>query len=120
MNHKDEAEETLGQVHIWASEEADLDKVVDLLYMQANIACAQAEATLALVDALEAANEQARIANLIALAGSEINDVIGDPSFDPAAEALLTLVNSFPIAMDDEAYGFAPDIAAALGIGGNE
>lgn len=60
MSHKDEAEETLGQIRVWASEEADLDKVVDLLYTQANIACAQVEATLALVDAQEARTEQAR------------------------------------------------------------
>ena len=107
MTHKDEAKRLLADENLTLRERDGSD----YLYR------ANALATLALVDAQEAANEQARIGNLVALASSGIHEVIGDPSFDPATEALMNLVHSFPTAMDDEAYGFAPNIAAALGIG---
>lgn len=61
MSHKTEAEALLRATmieHLDPGEELSVDEALALI---------QAKATLALVEAQEAANEQARIANLIAL-----------------------------------------------------
>ena len=81
------------------------------------IAIAQVKATLALVEAQEAANEQARIANLIALSGLQSDH---DQDEFVRAEALYSLIQSVPHGMDDEHSEIRPDIARALKIGGGE
>lgn len=106
MNHKTEAEKLLYRAY---NDPPDSEGFFE-------VQAALAEATLALVEAQEAANEQARIANLIALATSNVHEVVGDYSLDPALEALMQLVTTFPTGVDDEVFGFAPEIARALRI----
>ena len=78
---------------------------------------ALAAALIALVEAQEAANEQARIANLIALAALQSDH---DQDEIVRAEALYSLIQSVPHGMDDEHSEIRPDIARALQIGGAE
>lgn len=66
---------------------------------------------LALVEAQEAANEQARIANIIALAQSGL---FGSTATDTLVES------SSHTALDSISPILRPDIARALGIGGAE
>lgn len=108
MSHKEEAVEAIGGMGDGRNLATD-GGLLPLIH-----------ATLALVEAQERANEQARIANLIALATSDVHEVVGDYSLDPALEALMQLVTTFPTGVDDEVFGFAPDVARALGIGGAE
>ena len=104
MSHKDEAE----RLHGLASRQPTSDDTAAF-----NLA-ATTMAILALVEAQEAANEQARIANLIALAGLRSDD---DQDEIVRAEALYSLIQSVPHGMDDEHSEIKPDVARALGIG---
>ena len=97
MNHKDEAARLLDHA---LNKPSDTDGFFEV---QAALAAAQ----IALVEAQEAANEQARIANLIALAG---NNEAGRVA-DKAAGALTCC----------DGDNLRPEIAVALGIkGGNQ
>lgn len=82
----------------------------------ANFMEAQAHATLALMDAQREANEQARIGNLIALCGSdvEVNMIGRAVSFEALGvrEKVGTPENGFI------RWHLHPDIAAALGLEG--
>ena len=93
MSHKDEA--VAGAARIQAMDVSD-----NFHALTADIiAYYQLKATLALVEAQEAANEQDEIAR---------------------AEALYSLIHSVPHGMDDEYSEIRPDVARALGIGGAE
>ena len=108
MSHKTEAEKLL---YLAYNEISDSEGFFE-------VHAAFAEATLALVEAQEAANEQARIANLIALAGLQSDH---DQDEIARAEALYSLIYSVPHGMDDEHSEIRPEIAVALGItGGNQ
>ena len=109
MSHKDDAAKFL--VDALSDQTAKSSAGYDAAMMM--ISHAQAHATLALVEAQEAANEQARIANLIALAGLQSDH---DQDEIARAEALYSLIYSVPHGMDDEHSEIRPEIARALGI----
>ena len=109
MNHKDEAARLLDHA---LNKPSDTDGFFEV---QAALAAAQ----IALVESQEAANEQARIANLIALA-MHTGDY--DENIDLLrAEAMDALVEWVPHSPDDEHPEIRRGIAATLGIktGGN-
>lgn len=100
MSHKNEAEKWLGAAVSPETEKAPAG------YAAAEMMTARAQvlATLALVDALEAANEQARIANLIALGlvwRDEVPETGEQAIFGPPTQDAVE------------------QITAALGIGGD-
>lgn len=105
MNIPDEAVEALQKA------EEETDPAWATYWTQRSQALSQ----MALVEAQEAANEQARIANLIALTewGYRINSKA--EWFDQATDALLTGA----LFIDDSPV-LQPEIARALGIGGAE
>ena len=77
-----------------------------------------AAALTIIAEAQAALAEQARIANLFALAGLCSDD---DQDEIVRAEALYSLIHSVPHGMDDEHSEIRPEIAVALGIkGGNQ
>ena len=107
MSHKTEAEKLL---YLAYNEISDSEGFFE-------VQAAFAEATLALVEAQEAANEQARIANLIALAGLRSDNC--EDEF-VRLEALYSLIGSVPHGPHDEHTEILPDIARALKIRGAE
>ena len=100
MSHKTEAEKLL---YLAYNEMSDSEGFFE-------VQAALAEATLALVEAQEAANEQARIANLIALG------VAPGVSFEVHEQVIAALTQD----AGNDVYPLAPEIARALGIGGAE
>ena len=70
-----------------------------------------------LATAQEAANEQARIANLIALAGIPLQNGYENETYDARNAALFEGLLEFSITSDDdERCSLRPEIARALGI----
>ena len=96
MSHKTEAEKLLSGGRGYALAETPVTLAI-----------------LALVEAQEAANEQARIANLIALAGLRSDNC--EDEF-VRLEALYSLIGSVPHGMCDEHTEILPDIARSLKI----
>lgn len=110
MSHKNEAEEALEFVQDLDVSETYAHNTGE--HKADQIAIAQLKATLALVEAQEAANELKRIEVLISLAES------GRTTVNGARAALSAIFTGSP---DEGAANMAihPHIAAALGIGGD-
>ena len=107
MSHKTEAEKLLSMAYNETSDSGGFFEVQ----------AAFAEATLALAEAQERANEQARIANLIALAGIPLQNGYENETYDARNAALFEGLLEFSITSDDdERCSLRPEIARALGI----
>ena len=107
MNIPDEAVEAMQKA------EEETDPAWAIYWTQRSRALSQ----IALVEAQEAANEQAKIANLIALASIPLQNGYENETYDARNAALFEGLLEFSMTSDDdERCSLRPNIACTLGI----